>query len=332
MANGVARLYAYDLMGRVLDKTLPNGGTIVNDYHNDPVPPLITTTTTAIPDPSIVEDQHLDGLRSVIQTVLYAPECGVTADTSYDALGRVSTVCLILIVPPRCQRMAPHPLSMMPVQTVTIKKQDSSIVGYFLCGNKSTVTDETGRATFLLTDALGRLIQKWMKKPLISFLHRPQSGHIRQRERHYLRNRAESAGANGASNTRLSVFSFSGAAKKRKSPDCPLHQSCPIYDSGEVDITVNGVVAGAVYSHTQNATAAGLAQALVNQINAKPGMPVTATLSGTTGIVITSANGANYAFSLTKAMTPGLYIAILQHNAFVRNHDRWPSRPVRDFL
>jgi RHS repeat-associated protein len=96
-------------------------------------------------------------------------------------------------------------------------------------------------------------------------------------------------------------FSFSGAAKTTQAPDCPLHQSCPIYDSGEVDITVNGVVAGASYSHTQNPTSAGIAQALVNQINTKAGMPVTATLSGTTGIVITSPNGANYAFSLSQS-------------------------------
>jgi RHS repeat-associated protein len=301
VANGIATLYAYDLMGRVLSKTLPNGGTIVNDYHNDPVPPLITTTTTATPDPSIVEDQHLDGLKRVIQTVLYAPECGVIVDTSYDALGRVSTVSN-----PHCPTALPTDGTTSTVydalsRPVIIKKQDSSIVGTSYVGTKTTVTDETGREKSSFTDALGRLIE------------------VDEEATHQIPAQPASLATSGNGSVTISgteqsqqvqtvpatpgsaSFSFSGAAKTTQVPDCPLHQSCPIYDSGEVDITVNGVVAGAPYSHTQNPTSAGIAQALVNQINTKAGMPVTATLSGTTGIVITSPNGTNYAFSLSQS-------------------------------
>jgi RHS repeat-associated protein len=301
VANGIATLYAYDLMGRVLSKTLPNGGTIVNDYHNDPVPPLITTTTTATPDPSIVEDQHLDGLKRVIQTVLYAPECGVIVDTSYDALGRVSTVSN-----PHCPTALPTDGTTSTVydalsRPVIIKKQDSSIVGTSYVGTKTTVTDETGREKSSFTDALGRLIE------------------VDEEATHQIPAQPASLATSGNGSVTISgteqsqqvqtvpatpgsaSFSFSGAAKTTQVPDCPLHQSCPIYDSGEVDITVNGVVAGASYSHTQNPTSAGIAQALVNQINTKAGMPVTATLSGTTGIVITSPNGTNYAFSLSQS-------------------------------
>jgi RHS repeat-associated protein len=301
VANGIATLYAYDLMGRVLSKTLPNGGTIVNDYHNDPVPPLITTTTTATPDPSIVEDQHLDGLKRVIQTVLYAPECGVIVDTSYDALGRVSTVSN-----PHCPTALPTDGTTSTVydalsRPVIIKKQDSSIVGTSYVGTKTTVTDETGREKSSFTDALGRLIE------------------VDEEATHQIPAQPASLATSGNGSVTISgteqsqqvqtvpatpgsaSFSFSGAAKTTQVPDCPLHQSCPIYDSGEVDITVNGVVAGAPYSHTQNPTSAGIAQALVDQINTKAGMPVTATLSGTTGIVITSPNGTNYAFSLSQS-------------------------------
>jgi RHS repeat-associated protein len=92
-------------------------------------------------------------------------------------------------------------------------------------------------------------------------------------------------------------FTISGAEKHVQAPDCPLHQSCPIYDSGDIHITVNGVNASASYSQTQNITAAGIAQALTNQINATPGMPVTATLSGS-AITIKSPNGTNYGFTL----------------------------------
>lgn len=159
MANGVSTTYTYDKMGRVFVKMLPNGGTVTTDYHNDPVPPLITTTTAAAPDPDIMQDQQFDGLRRVVHTTLYAPECNVTTDTSYDALGRVSSVSN-----PHCPTASSTDGSTSTVYDALsrpqkVTKQDASTVGYVYAGNKSTVTDETGRQHSSYADALGRLIQ-----------------------------------------------------------------------------------------------------------------------------------------------------------------------------
>jgi RHS repeat-associated protein len=284
-------------MGRVLVKTLPNGGTVTTNYHGDPVPPLITTTTTASPDPAIVQDQLFDGLKRVAQTTMYAPECNVITDINYDALGRTASVSN-----PHCLGASPtdgvtstiyDPLS-RPLQ---VKKQDASIVQTGYAGVKTTVIDETGRQRSSIVDALGRMTE------------------VDEEATHQIPAQPGSPATSGSGSITIAgteqsqqvqtvpatpgsaSFAISGSAKQEQAPDCPLHQSCPIFDSGDVHITVNGVNASVSYSHTQNATAAGIAQALTNQINATSGMPVTATLSGSV-VTIKSANGTNYGFSL----------------------------------
>jgi RHS repeat-associated protein len=299
VANAVKTFYTYDAMGRVLVKTLPNGGTVTNNYHGDPIPPLITTTTTADPDPAIVQDRLFDGLKRAVQTTTYgaAFECNTIVDTNYDALGRTANVSN-----PHCVGASPtdgvtstiyDPLS----RPLKVTKQDSSIVQTAYAGVKTTVTDETGRLRSSTVDALGRMIE------------------VDEEATHQIPAQPGSPATSGSGSVTIAgteqsqqvqtvpatpgsaSFTISGAEKHVQAPDCPLHQSCPIYDSGEIQITVNGVNAAASYSQTQNITAAGIAQALANQINATPGMPVTATLSGS-AITIKSPNGTNYGFTL----------------------------------
>jgi RHS repeat-associated protein len=299
IANGVATSYTYDKMGRVLVKTLPNGGTVTTDYHNDPIPPLITTTTAAAPDPDIMQDQQFDGLRRVAHTTLYAPECNVTTDTSYDALGRVSTVSN-----PHCPSASSTDGSTSTVydalsRPLKVTKQDSSTVGYAYAGTKSTVTDETGRQRTSYADALGRLIQVDEEATHL-IPASPGSQATSGTGSITISGTEQSQQVQTVPATRSSAtVTIAGSTRQMQAPDCPLHQSCPIYDSGTLSITVNGVSATASYSAPL--TSGGMASALTNAINTRTGMPVTATVSASTVTIQSVGTGTvvNYGFALS---------------------------------
>jgi RHS repeat-associated protein len=159
VANGIATTYSYDEMGRVLIKTLPNGGTVKNDYHNDAVPPFVTTTTAAAPDPDMVQDSHFDGLHRLVQTQLHAPGSNVIVDTSYGPLGRVASVSNPHGSVPASTDGSTSTIYDALSRPLVVTKQDASTVGYSYAGNKTTVTDEAGKQRASYTDSLGRLIE-----------------------------------------------------------------------------------------------------------------------------------------------------------------------------
>ena len=300
--NGAIASSDYDVYGRTLHTNAPNGGNTTWSY-TDTQPPTFTATSTITASLLHVAEGDLDGLGRAAHTKLVSDPSGMdTVDSTYDGLGRVVTVS------------NPHRATSSPTDGITtslydglgritqITHQDGSISKTdYSQFPVVTVTDPAGNERQSRTDALGRLVE----------VDEPGSHQVPAQPASPATSGSGSITISGTEQSQQvqtvpatpgsASFSFAGAAQQMQAPDCPLHQSCPIYDSGEVDITVNGVVARAAFSHTQNATAAGMAQALTNQINATPGMPVTATLSGASGIVITSANGTNYAFSLTES-------------------------------
>jgi RHS repeat-associated protein len=159
LANGVATTYSYDEMGRILQKTLADGGFVKTDYHNDPVPPFVTTTTAAAPDPDLIQDSYFDGLHRLVQTQLHAPGSNVIADTTYDALGRVASLSNLHGTLPAPTDGSTSTIYDALSRPFTVTKQDSSTVGYNYAGTKTTVTDEAGKQRASYTDAFGRLIE-----------------------------------------------------------------------------------------------------------------------------------------------------------------------------
>ncbi len=82
--------YFYDIMERLTGVTYPDGGHTSFDFNGDPVPPHITQSQTATPDPTIVHDNFYDGLGRITRAQLTSDPEGIDyTDTTYDPVGRM---------------------------------------------------------------------------------------------------------------------------------------------------------------------------------------------------------------------------------------------------
>jgi len=89
--NNNSTSFTYDEMGRMLGISYPDNGS-ETAYYTDTVPNSIQTTKMATPNPSIVSTTILDGFARKIQTQVSDPSGPDYIDTTYDALGRISSV------------------------------------------------------------------------------------------------------------------------------------------------------------------------------------------------------------------------------------------------
>jgi RHS repeat-associated protein len=160
----------YDLFGRNLQVHLPDGGLATNQYDDTN---LITTTSrlvTSSPSASVFSKKQYDQLGRTLQDQLCedgAAACAssIKTDSTYDLLGRVSTVS-------NPYRTASDP---GPTNGVTTTQYDalnrptkvippdgstsSNNITTVYAGNCRTVTDQAGKISKGCSDALGRLIQ-----------------------------------------------------------------------------------------------------------------------------------------------------------------------------
>jgi RHS repeat-associated protein len=296
--NGGVTTESFDLYKRILHKTVPDTGSSQWAY-TDSQPPFFTASSPINSSVSYSVEGDLDGLGRPIHSKITSDPSGVdTVDTTYDGLGRAVTGS-------NSHRTASSPTdgtttsiydALGRVKQVTYQDGSFSTIDYSQFPIVTT-KDPVGNQHQSRTDGLGRLVEA----------DEPGSHFVPAQPASLAKSGSGSITISGTEQSQQvqtvpatpgsASFTISGSDKQEQAPDCPLHQSCPIFDSGDVHITVNGVNASVSYSHTQNATAAGVAQALTNQINATTGMPVTATLSGSI-VTIKSANGTNYGFSL----------------------------------
>lgn len=167
--------YTYDLLGRMTQKNLPTGGQVTTSYND--VPPISSTSTTKITASlNLVTTTERDGLGRVTQTQLNSDPEGVTyVDTTYDLLGRKSTVS------------NPHRSGTLPTDGTTsyfydplnrscvLVPPDGTMPPGSSCptgnpggdifttysGNTTITTDQAGKTRKSATDGLGRLETVW---------------------------------------------------------------------------------------------------------------------------------------------------------------------------
>ena len=253
----------------------------------------------------IVDYAYFDGLGRTKQTRLVDPEGDDFVDTSYDALGRVSTVS------------NPHRSSSLPTDGTTttqydalgraikMTKQDGSVVTtqYDLTSSNSAngdctiTTDEAGKQRKSCVDGLGRLIEVDEPGPGANSGGTPGSGSIT------ISGSLSSSTTSGTkatgwftvSGTDTFVYACQSNPNILCNPNPRLNSK--IWDTGSVSVTINGVQGSASYS--QNSTDAGLASSIASGLSPSP---VTYTSNGA-GTINVTANvpGPNYSMSGTSA-------------------------------
>jgi RHS repeat-associated protein len=175
-ASRTGTTQTYDLLGRKGLTQFPDGGQTTNSYI-DSSASTVTTTVLITNTPTTlnqVSTAILDGIGRPIQSQLTAPEGTLFVDTTYDALGRVSTVS------------NPHRASTLPTDGTTTTQYDSlsrvikmippdgtstsDNVTTSYAGNCTTVTDQAGKARKSCSDGLGRLTQVFEDPTSLNYL------------------------------------------------------------------------------------------------------------------------------------------------------------------
>lgn len=163
--NGQSTSSTYDGVDRLTQQTFPDGGLTTNCYSDDAgvscsssaVPPFLVTTIKMSSTQNFINTVQVDGLGRPIQTQINSAPQTIFTDTTYDALGRVSTVSN-----PYYTTSDPtygiKTTSYDPLGRISqVTDQDGSVVGTAYSGNCTTVTDEQGRQRKSCADGLGRM-------------------------------------------------------------------------------------------------------------------------------------------------------------------------------
>jgi RHS repeat-associated protein len=161
-AKRAGTTFTYDLMNRPLITDYPDGGQTSLNYHGDSLPPEVTKTELATPNPSVVTSTSFDQLMRPIQTSTDSDTTGaILVDTGYDALGRKASVSN----PYRSKAEPTYGLTQYQYdalsRTTQITHPDGTAVVTNYTGPATQVTDEgngTGPVQRISeTDVLGRL-------------------------------------------------------------------------------------------------------------------------------------------------------------------------------
>lgn len=276
--NGQVTQYQYDSVGRTTAVLLPaQSGTVVQlnrSYDDAAANPSVTSYSTNSGNTS-VSVTTTDGLGHSLQidnkNCPNGPQSCSTIISStkvtYDKLWR------------QAQVSNPFAPGENPVNTTfaydglgritQVAPPSAGYTQYAYSGNTVTITDPAGKQRKKYTDALGRLVE------------------------------VDEPGWGDALNGIGSV-TISGGEQSY----CPRETCLPlqyIYDTGNVQVTVNGSTKTALYGKTS--TPSSIASDLANQINNDGSFPVTGNVSGATVTLVARQAGAitNYPLAVSSA-------------------------------
>jgi RHS repeat-associated protein len=294
--NGQATNYTYETgaFDRLIVSAFPIGQTDIV-YGDSPTSPSVTTcqlitgsagaacSATSPPSGWKVSNSLFDGVFHTKQTQLVSdPDGEDFVDITYDGLGRKRTASN----PHRSASSSTDGTATTSYDVlgrpILVTEQDGSTVQTAYdqtCAlNTNTlgtlVTDEAGNQRRSCTDGLGRLVEVDEPGGSVSGSAEPGSGSV-----------TIAGSEEGPVNS------------------CPPN-NCPIYDSGNFTVTVNGMgVGGAGYSYGGTDTPSTIAAALATAINNDSSSPVTASASGGTVSVISKTTGSSTDYSLAVSMS-----------------------------
>jgi RHS repeat-associated protein len=290
--NGRTTTFSYDFMSRPDIITRPDGGfTDFNYTDSSPFKVIVTRKIDATKN--YVAEAEVDALGRLKKTRLLSdPQGTVFADTVYDAAGRVSKVSnpyrsgdtvhwtetqydalgrVTKVIPPDGTASSNHILTQY-------------------AGNTTTVTDQAGNQRRSYMDGLGRLIRvdepgNGEAAPLPGS---PSTGSVT------ITGEEQSVGG-GEWVYECALWDMEGYCLEW---EWVWHETT-VWDSGMVSIAVNGLTKSVSYGQTS--TAASIATALRNAINADSSYPVSASVNGNVVSLTAKATGTgtNYTLSAT---------------------------------
>jgi RHS repeat-associated protein len=268
--NGQVTQYQYDAMNRATIVSLPpQNGTIVqmNTSFDDVAPSPTVTSSSSQSGNTGISVSTFDGLGHVLQVDYKDGSTLISSSTSaYDKLWRRTQVSNPFApgeTPIRFTNFAYDGLSRL----TRVTPPSAGYTQYTYSGNTVTVTDPAGKQRKNYTDPLGRLIE------------------------------VDEPGWGDALKSSGSV-TIGGSADNSFCPfDTCINQGQYVYDSGNVQITVNGSSKSTTYGRFS--TPSSIALALANAINGDTTYPVTASLSGATIHLSSAQPGTNTNYSLS---------------------------------
>jgi RHS repeat-associated protein len=268
--SGQVTRYEYDAMNRATTVSLPpQSGTIVqlNTSFNDvAVSPTVTNSSTQSGNTG-VSVSTFDGLGHLLQVDSKDGSTLISSTTSvYDALWRrikVSNPFAPGETPIRYTNFDYDGLGRL----TRVTPPSAGYTQYTYSGNTVTITDPAGKQRKNYTDALGRLTE----------VDEPGWGDALKS--------SGSVSIGGSTDNAICPF------------DSCIRQTQYIYDTGTVQITVNGSSKSTTYSRFS--TPSTIALALANAINGDTSYPVTASLSGATINLSSAQPGASTNYSLS---------------------------------
>ena len=268
--NGQVTQYQYDAMNRATIVSLPpQNGTIVqmNTSFDDVAPSPTVTSSSTQSENTGISVSTFDGLGHVLQVDNKDGSTLISSSTSaYDKLWRRTQVSNPFApgeTPIRYTNFAYDGLSRL----TRVTPPSAGYTQYNYLGNTVTVTDPAGKQRKNYTDPLGRLIE------------------------------VDEPGWGDALKSSGSV-TIGGSADNSFCPfDTCINQGQYVYDTGNVQITVNGSSKSTTYGRFS--TPSSIALALANAINGDTTYPVTASLSGATINLSSAQPGANTNYSLS---------------------------------
>jgi RHS repeat-associated protein len=160
--NSLTTTYTYDDMFRLATVSEPDGGSQTTTHQESTYPFTETTTKAINSSQNEITTTVFDGLGRVTQSqVTSDPQGTIYTDTTYDALGRISTVS-------NPYRSGTDPTTTTGTTTygydalsrkTSVTYADSAVLTTAYCGGSTLVTDPTGKWRRSGVDGLGRLIE-----------------------------------------------------------------------------------------------------------------------------------------------------------------------------
>jgi len=268
-------------LDRLIETDFPDGGKTTITYNGAS---SVVTTQLINSNVSKTTTTAMDGMFHVVQTQLSDDDGTDYTDTTYDGLGRVWKVSN----PHRSTGWSTDGTTQTDADVLgrptTITRQDLSKVqvnygtACLLTANALGVTtiDEAGHPRQTCTNGMSQLLE--VDEPTVT--------------------PTPATAATG-------VFSITGSEQGPvQAPNCPPGAQCPVYDSGQLTVTVNGQTVGAGFG--QGSTAASILSYLTSAIDSNPNMQVSSDSAGNL-TAKTVGSITNYPFSVSMSHNSTLF-------------------------